>query len=344
MYDARTLSGGQHMRLALNFGVAGLPIFLLAACASPFGMGGGWVYNPMTNTCERAAAGLSEDECRKNVMAAATTMAAATQQAQARIATATAASSATAFARSLPTNTPTETATSTPRPPTATATNTPLPTPTRTYTPLPTLAVTRTTTPNPTGTTQPTGTPQPAPTGSPQSGITLTANPAKGTVSTHFLFTLTGYPEHKTTQWVVKDPTGKEYKYDTPISWVAEDDEPKGKYQVTASADGRVIASTTFEVVEGERAAPRLVIKPEKAKRGTTFVLTFSGGQPNGQITWVVTQPSGEVNRLPLTLNASGNYLDIEYKASATHPIGVYRNEIIQQDKVVASATFAVTE
>ena len=113
MYDAANLSGWQHMRLTLTSGVAGLLLLLLAGCASPFGMGSSWAYNPMTNTCERAAFGLSEDECRENVVAAATAMAAATQQAQARIATATAASSATAFARSLPTNTPTETATPT---------------------------------------------------------------------------------------------------------------------------------------------------------------------------------------------------------------------------------------
>ncbi len=191
------------MRLALNFGVAGLLIFLLAGCASPFGLGGGWAYNPRTNTCERAAAGLSEDECRENVVAAATAMAAATQQTQARIATATAASSATAFARSLPSATPTETATPTPRPPTATPTNTPLPTATRTNTPVPT------------GTTSPTGTPQPTPTGTIG---TLTVTPTKGTVSTHFLFTLTGYPDDRITRWMVKDPSGKEHTYDRRIS------------------------------------------------------------------------------------------------------------------------------
>ena len=173
---------------------------------------------------------------------------------------------------------------------------------------------------------------------------TLTVTPAKGTVSTHFLFTLTGYPEDRITPCVVKDPSGKEHTYNRHISWVAEDDEPKGVYQVSASTDGRVIASTTFEVVEGERAAPRLVITPEKGKRGTTFALVFSGGQPHGTITWVVTQPSGEVNRLPLRLNASGNYLDLAYESTPTHPLGVYRHEILAQDRVIATATFELTE
>ena len=251
MYDARTLSGWLHMRLALKSGVAGLLIFLLAGCASPFGLGGGWAYNPRTNTCERAAAGLSEDECRENVVAAATAMAAATQQTQARIATATAASSATAFARSLPSATPTETATPTPRPPTATPTNTPLPTATRTSTPLPTLAPTGTNTPNPTGT------PQPSPT--PPSGARLTVSPPKG-------------------------------------------------------------------------------------KRGTTFALAFTGGQPNQRAQWVITYPTGTVERVPLPISASGNYPNLKYESTPTHPLGVYRNEIIQRDRVVATATFELTE
>ena len=79
MYDARTLSSWQHMRLALNFGVAGLLIFLLAGCASPFGMGSSWAYNPVTNTCERASFGLSEEECRLRIETAATALVAATR-------------------------------------------------------------------------------------------------------------------------------------------------------------------------------------------------------------------------------------------------------------------------
>ena len=96
--------------------------------------------------------------------------------------------------------------------------------------------------------------------------------------------------------------------------------------------------------MEGERAAQRLVITPEKGKRGTTFALVFSGGQPHGTITWLVTQPSGEVNRLPLRLHAFGNYLDLAYESTPTHPLGVYRHEILAQDRVIATATFELTE
>ena len=240
MYDARTLSGWQHMRLAVNFGVAGLLIFLLAGCASPFGMGSGWAYNPVTNTCERAAFGLSKDECRRQVVSAAT-----------------------AFARSLPTNAPTDTATPTPRPPTATPTNTaiptntPLPTATQTSTPVPTPTATSTNTPVPTATTPPTATPQPSPI--PPSGTTLTVSP----------------------------PTGK---------------------------------------------------------RGTTFALMFTGGQPNQRAQWVITYPTGTVERVPLPINASGNYPNLKYESTPTHPLGVYRHEIIQQGRVIATATFELTE
>ena len=236
MYDARTLSGWQHMRLAVNFGVAGLLIFLLAGCASPFGMGSGWAYNPVTNTCERAAFGLSKDECRRQVVSAAT-----------------------AFARSLPTNAPTDTATPTPRPPTATPTNTaiptntPLPTATQTSTPVPTPTATSTNTPVPTATTPPTATPQTSPTA-------------------------------------------------------------------------------------------RLTITPSRGNRGTLFSVRFTGGQPNQRAQWVITHPTGYVERVSFGLDSSGNFRDLEYKVSATHPIGVYRNEAILQGKVVASATFEVTQ
>ncbi len=237
MYDARTLSGWQHMRLTLNAGVAGLLILLLAACASPFGMGGGWVYNSRTNVCERTSGGISEDECQRQVasvatpLAAATAITAATQQARAQVATMTAASLATALARSLPTNTPIGTTTPTPRPPAATATGTPVAT----------------------------NAPQPSPTGSPQSGATLTVSPPKG-------------------------------------------------------------------------------------ERGTTFRLTLTGGQPNQRAQWVITHPTGYVERVSFALDTSGNFRDLEYKVSAPHPTGVYRNEVIQQDRVVATATFTVTE
>ena len=225
------------MRLAQSFGVAGLLLVLLAGCASPFGMGGGWAYNPRTNECERASFGLSEEECQRQVasaatpLAAATAIAAATQQAGAQVATMTAASLATALARSLPTNTPIGTTTPTPRPPAATATGTPVAT----------------------------NAPQPSPTGSPQSGATLTVSPPKG-------------------------------------------------------------------------------------KRGTTFRLTLTGGQPNQRAQWVITHPTGHVERVSFALDTSGNFRDLEYKVSATHPIGVYRNEVILQGKVVASATFEVTQ
>jgi hypothetical protein len=83
MYDAGTLSGWQHMRLALNFGVAGLLLLLLAACASPFGMSSSWTYNPRTNECERASFGMSEEECRRQVVSAATPTFLAKSQVQA---------------------------------------------------------------------------------------------------------------------------------------------------------------------------------------------------------------------------------------------------------------------
>ena len=67
MLAAGSSSLGGSCLFASHMEVAGLLIFLLAACASPFGMGGSWSYDCRTNGCERSSLGKSEEECYRRL-------------------------------------------------------------------------------------------------------------------------------------------------------------------------------------------------------------------------------------------------------------------------------------
>lgn len=116
-------------------------------------------------------------------------------------------------------------------------------------------------------------------------------------------------------------------------------------YRVTASSNGRVVAEGSFEVLHnGERAPPRLTTSPAKGKRGTAFALTFSGGPQKGTVDWITRLPDGRVNRVPMQLNASGNYLGMSYTIKTGDPLGVYRHEVVSGGKMLATTTFEVTD